>query len=133
SPDQNASLMLAAEPNMATLLEKLLNQAGIPARSAMGLYLEDARRHQSLTQMVEVYDGEEWVLFNPATGQQGGPENLLIWHRDNQSLLEVVGGRISRISFSLIYQPLPALELGRAQSTDSIVSIIRVQRLPIEH
>ncbi|MGB3611212.1 MAG: inactive transglutaminase family protein [Cellvibrio sp.] len=132
SPDQNASLMLAAEPNMATLLEKLLNQAGIPARSAMGLYLEDARRHQSLTQMVEVYDGEEWVLFNPATGQQGVPENLLIWHRDNQSLLDVVGGRNSRISFSMIYQTVPALELARAQSNDSIFSIIGVHRLPIE-
>lgn len=132
SPDQNASLMMAAEPNMATLLEKLLNQAGVPARSAMGLYLEDARRHQSLNQMVEVFVGDEWVLFNPETGQQGMPENLLIWHRGDQSLLDVVGGSRSRIGFSMIYQTVPALELARAQANDSIFSIIGVQRLPIE-
>jgi len=132
SPDQNASLMLTAEPNMATLLEKLLNQAGIPARSAMGLYLEDARRHQSLTQMVEVFDGYEWVVFNPLTGQEGLPDNLLIWHRGDQSLLDVIGGSRSRISFSMIYQTVPALELARAQSVDSVFSVIGVQRLPIE-
>lgn len=132
SPDQNASLMLAAEPNMATLLEKLLNQAGIPSRSIMGLYLEDARRHQPLTQMIEVFDGDEWVLFNPSTGQQGVPDNLLIWHRDNQSLLDVVGGSRSRIGFSMINQTVPALELARAQTNDSIFNVIGVQRLPIE-
>lgn len=132
SPDQNASLMLAAEPNTATLLEKLLNQAEIPARNAMGLYLEDARRHQSLTQMVEVFTGEEWVLFNPETGQEGVPENLLIWHHGDQSILDVVGGSRSRIGFSMIYQTVPALELAKAQTQDSIFTIIGVHRLPIE-
>jgi hypothetical protein len=132
SPDQNASLMLAGEPDKANLLEKLLRQAGIPARIALGLYLEDARRHQSLTRMVEVYDDGQWVLFNPSTGAQGLPDNLLLWHRGDSSLIDVIGGSRSRISFSMIYQTVPALELAGAQATDSIFSIIGVHRLPIE-
>lgn len=132
TPDQNASLMLAAEPDKAILLERLLNQAGIAARSALGLYLEDARRHQALTRMVEVYDAGKWVLFNPYTGVQGIPDNLLLWHRGNEALLDVIGGRNSRIGFSMIYQTVPALELARAQANDSIFSIVGVQRLPIE-
>lgn len=132
TPDQNASLMLAAEPDKAALLEKLLNHAGIPARSALGLYLEDARRHQSLTRMVEVYDAGKWILFNPYTGVQGVPDNLLLWHRGNEALLDVVGGSNSRIGFSMIYQTVPALELARSQANESIFSIIGVHRLPIE-
>lgn len=132
TPDQNAALMLAAVPDKATLLERLLNQAGIPARSALGLYLEDARRHQSLTRMVEVYDEGNWVLFNPYTGVQGVPDNLLLWHRGDAALLDVIGGSNSRIGFSMIYQTVPALELANAQATDSIFSVIGVQSLPIE-
>lgn len=133
SPDQNASLMLAGEPDKANLLEKLLRQAGIPARVALGLYLEDARRHQTLTRMVEVYDKGQWVLFNPSTGAQGLPENLLLWHRGDESLIDVIGGSRSRISFSMIYQTVPALDLaGGAHAAESIFSVIGVHRLPIE-
>lgn len=128
--DQNASLMLTVEPDKSVLLEKLLNQAGIPARRALGLYLEDARRHQPLTRMVEVYDEGEWVLFNPYTGAQGLPDNVLLWHRGDTALLDVIGGRNSRVGFSMIYQTVPALEL--AQANDSIFSIIGVHLLPIE-
>src|SRR5690606_12767699 len=124
--------MLTAESDKATLLEKLLNQAGIPARSALGLYLEDARRNQPLTRMVEVYDDGKWGLFNPYTGEQGVPDNLLLWHRGDAALLDVIGGRSSRIGFSMIYQTVPALELARAQTNDSIFAIIGVHSLPIE-
>src|SRR5690606_15923286 len=132
TPDQNASLLLAVESDKATLLEKLLNQAGIPARSALGLYLEDARRNQPLTRMVEVYDDGKWGLFNPYTGEQGVPDNLLLWHRGDAALLDVIGGRSSRIGFSMIYQTVPALELARGQTNDSIFAIIGVHSLPIE-
>src|SRR5690606_22244935 len=46
------------------------------------------------------------------------------------ALLDVIGGRNSRVGFSMIYQTVPALEL--AQANDSIFSIIGVQLLPIE-
>lgn len=132
TPDQNASLMLTAESDKATLIEKLLNQAGIPARTALGLYLEDARRNQPLTRMVEVYDDGKWTLFNPYTGVQGVPDNLLLWHRGDAALLDVIGGTRSRIGFSMIYQTVPALELARAQENDSVFAIIGVHSLPIE-
>lgn len=132
TPDQNASLMLTAESDKAVLLEKLLNQAGIPARGVLGLYLEDARRHQSLTRMVEIFERDEWVVFNAYTGVQGVPDNLLLWHRDDSALLDVVGGSRSRIGFSMIYQTVPALDVARIDTADNIFSIIGVHSLPIE-
>lgn len=129
--DQNAALLLA-QNDRSTLLEKLVNQADIPARPALGLYLEDARRHQSLTRLVQVYDGEQWVLFNPNTGEQGVPENLLLWHTGGESILDVSGGNRSRVSFSMIHQTVPALDLIKAQYKESAFSVVSIQHLPIE-
>lgn len=130
--DQNSALLLSAQTEKSALLEKLINQAGIPARPALGLYLEDARRHQSLTRLVQVYDGEEWVLFNPYTGEQGVPENLLLWHTGGESILDVAGGNRSRVRFSMIHQTVPALDLVKAQYKDSVFSVLSIQHLPIE-
>ncbi len=130
--DQNAALLLSAQTDRSALIEKLVNQAGIPARPALGLYLEDARRHQSLSRLVQVYDGKNWVLFNPSTGEQGVPENLLLWHTGGESILDVAGGNRSRVSFSMIHQTVPALDLIKAQFKESAFSVLSIQHLPIE-
>jgi hypothetical protein len=130
--EQNAALLLSAETDKSALLQKLLNQANIPARPALGLYLQDARRHQSLTRLVQVFDGEHWILFNPYTGEQGVPANLLLWHTGSDSILDVAGGSRSRVSFSMIHQTVPALDLVSAQNKDSLFNLISIQRLPIE-
>lgn len=114
---QNMSLLLAAEDSNAELLQKLLNYSGIPARIVNGLYLEDARRRQLLTPMVEVYNGDRWMLFDPETGVSGLPENFLLWHRTGISVLDVTGGVQSRVSFSIIRQTLPALLLIAGQES----------------
>lgn len=132
SSDQNASLLLEAVGSRSLLLERLLNQANIPARQVMGLFLEDARRRQTLTPMVEAYSGEEWVLFNPETGEQGVPDHLLLWHRGGESLIDVTGGSNSGVSFSMIRQSVPAEELAVAQFSNSAFALLGVQQLPIE-
>ena len=130
--DQNSALLRAEKMDQATLLMNLLDRAGIATRSVMGLYLEDARRRQSLTPMVEIYNGREWLLINPETGAVGVPPNLLLWHRGGVSVLDVTGGGNSRVAFSMIRQTVPAAELAQAKNSDSIFSRLGVQRLPIE-
>ncbi|WP_341503523.1 UUP1 family membrane protein [Gallaecimonas sp. GXIMD4217] len=130
-PGQNAALLLANH-SPAELLNKLVNQAGIPARVSLGLYLEDARRRQSLTPMVEIYADQRWLVFDPKSGQQGLPENLLLWHRGGESLLDVTGGSGSSVSFAIIKQTVPALQLARAQAEESGFSPFSLYRLPIE-
>lgn len=132
APDQNAALLLDDVPSRSLLLEQLLNQAGVPARIVAGLYLEDARRRQSLTPMVEAYADNRWLLFDARTGEQGVPDNLLLWHRGSDSLLDVVGGHNSRVSFAMIRQTVPALELAKAQFDDHPLAMFGVHRLPIE-
>lgn len=105
APSQNQSLLLnekSSEDYKTHLIINLLAMEGISARIVRGLYLEDGRRRQSLINFVEVYIGGQWLLFNQNTGVHGKPENFLIWQRGDQSLLDVVGGKNSQISFAII-------------------------------
>lgn len=130
--EQNTALLLSAQSDKSILLEKLVNQAGYSARPALGLYLEDARRHQNLTRLVQVFEDKQWILFNPYTGEQGVPENLLLWHTGGDSILDVAGGQRSRVSFAMIHQTVPALDLINEGNKDSLFSMLSIQHLPIE-
>ena len=132
TPDQNTALLLEQGPGSSELLRKLLNQAGVPTRLVMGLYLEDARRRQHLAPMVEIYTDKQWLVFNPKTGDSGIPGNLLLWHRGGKSLLDVTGGRQSRVSFSIVHQRVPALQLSQAQGSGSVLFSFGIHHLPVE-
>ncbi|WP_193483902.1 inactive transglutaminase family protein [Nitrincola tibetensis] len=130
-PGQNTGLLLANQ-SPVIVMDKLLNQAGIPARISMGLQLEDARRRQSLTPVIEIFAKDRWLVFDPSTGQQGLSEDILLWQRGSNSLLDVVGGVNSRVSFSMIEQTLPALELSQSQFAGQGFAWLGVHTLPIE-
>lgn len=54
--------------------------------------------------MNQVWDGSEWVLFNPKNATQAIDENILVWDESNVSLLDIVGGQNSQVHFSMIAQ-----------------------------
>lgn len=130
--DQNVALLLEHQPQRAYLLESLLNLANAPAHVVLGLNLEDARRRQSLQPYLEVLHENHWHVFNPSTGQHGTPDNFLLWHRGEDGLLDVMGGYNSNVSFSMIKQTIPALQLAQTQTSDSLFDLISIHRLPIE-
>jgi hypothetical protein len=129
---QNAALLLARSESQVALLSRLLSDAGIPAREVMALKLEDARRRQPLTSLLDVFDGERWLLLDPDQGIIDMPADLLLWHRGGRSVLDVTGGRNSRLSFSMIRQSVPAVTLIDSRSEDSLFADLGVHRLPIE-
>jgi len=129
---QNAALLRSGTVAQAELLMHLLDRADITTRLVMGLHLEDARRRRTLTPMVEIYTGEEWLLVNPESGEVGVPPNFVLWHRGGVSVLDVTGATNSRVHFSMIRQTVPAAQLARVKSSESLFSRLGVQRLPIE-
>ncbi|MBD3639486.1 MAG: inactive transglutaminase family protein [Marinobacter sp.] len=128
---QNTTL-LVAEENYLQLLVDMLNHAGIPARTADGLRLEDARRRQPLMPFLQIYNGDQWLTFDPQTAEQGVPENLLLWRQGSQSLLDVVGGDNSEVSFSMLRQTVPALQLATMQAESNGLGFLSFYELPIE-
>lgn len=131
APEQNAALLLAETP-IVVLLEKLLNDAQIPTRVGLGLFLEDGRRNQPLVPLLEVYARGRWICFDPRSGRQELPENFLLWSQDGRALLEVEGGRHSQVRFAMLRQSVSPLQLARASGTDSGLSLLGVHRLPVD-
>lgn len=128
--DQNAALLLDSE-SIEDLLIPLIETAGYSARLSEGLLLEDARRRQRLQTWLEVFDGQ-WYFFDPETGTQGLPENLLLWKRGGVSFLDVEGGRDSQLYFSMIRQSTSAISAARAQNEESGLALFSISQLPIE-
>ncbi len=130
-PGQNTSLLLSTG-SVERVLVRLLNQAGIPARLSMGLYLEDARRRQGLQPIVEVFADGAWLAFNPVTGEQGLPADVVLWRRGSDSLLDVMGGRRSQVSFSMISQTVSPDSVADVESGGLPLHFLGIQSLPIE-
>lgn len=130
--NQNAALLRTVVAEPARLLAQLLNLAGVAARVSEGLELEDARRRRPLTSLVEIPVDGEWRVFDPVSGRQGVPENLLLWYRGGESLLDVEGGRRSQVTFSMLRQSVPALQLSQDQYGESWLAAFGVSALPIE-
>lgn len=128
---QNTTLLVSGT-NHLDLLVRMLNHAGIPARTADGLKLEDARRRQGLTPFLQIYNGDEWLTFDPKSGEQGLPEDTLLWRQGAASLLDVVGGDDSSVSFSILRQTIPALQLAAIQSEENGFGFLSLYQLPVE-
>jgi hypothetical protein len=83
-------------------------QRGRPARVVHALSLEDGRRRQELVDYLQVFNSPtDYKLFNPQSGEQGQPANLLLWEYNSGALLDVTGGHNSRVTFSMIEQEQP--------------------------
>ncbi|MCF7982474.1 MAG: inactive transglutaminase family protein [Pseudomonadales bacterium] len=139
SPDleQSVRLLLGERNNerfKAQLAIDLLSLAEIPARIVRGLYLESGRRRQSLVSFIEVYESDQWQLFNPITGTSGIPENFVIWQRGGQSLLDVTGGSQSLVHFSMIENARASrdLALRYGENTKAPLIDFSIYSLPIE-
>jgi hypothetical protein len=115
---QNTTL-LVSDSNYLTLLVRMLNHAGIPARTVEGLALEDARRMQPLRPYLQIWNDEQWLTLNPRTAEQGLPDSVLLWRHQAGPVLDLVGGDDSRVSFSMLRQTIPALQLAQAESADN--------------
>lgn len=128
--NQSASLLLN-NLKKERAISKLLSLEGIHNKVVGALWLEDGRRRQSVQAMIEIWDQDKWVLFNPETGEQGKPENLLIWDDSNVSLLDVVGGKNSQILFSMIAQDIsPTQATAKKVVTDDLLNF-SIHSLPI--
>lgn len=128
---ENARLLLTRH-QPARLLVMLLNQAGVAAREVSALVLEDGRRRQSLTPWLQVYDGEDWILIDPASGRQGRPANVLLWNAGDGPVLQVEGGRGSSVSFAMLRQTQPASAALSGRAVDDTLLGFSIHSLPLE-
>ncbi len=135
-PDQNTNMLLGnleSRSDKVQLILDLLHIEGIHSRMVRGLQLQDGRRKQPIIDMVEVWNKDHWVLFNPDTAVAGTPENFFLWQRGGKSLLDVVGGTQSQVEFSMISQSIPTKKLALEEAASGISMVdFSIYSLPLE-
>jgi len=129
--DQNVALLLDRFA-LPALFSDLLALSNVPARRVEALILEEGRRRQSLVELVQVWQDGRWHLFNPLTGLITNTSDLLLWQTDTPSVLDVIGGKRSRISFAIISQSRPSLSLATSNAQGMDAPSLSLYSLPVE-
>lgn len=103
----------------------LLNMAGVPARVAYGVRLEEARGGQQPTRLVEYYDGAYWKVRDPDDPSSTlDPAKVFVWHRGDAALFEVTGGDASQLAFTVSRDFVRPAELANLRNSPLLVSTI---------
>ena len=135
SPDQDTLFLLDSyQEDALTVIMDVLAYRGIPAHQIRGIFLEDGRRRQTLSSLVEIYNGEGWAILDPSTGISGLPQNFFIWQRGEGTILNVVGGRNSSLEFALVSNSLPVKTVvGMGQRSEEVDLLdFSIYALPVE-
>ncbi len=113
---------------------RILQMAGIPAHRLRGIELQDGRRRQTLSAMLEVYADSNWLVFNPANGDTGLPNDFYIWHRGEEAILSVAGGENSSLQFALVENRVPLRTVvSMEQKSDQFALLdFSIYALPVE-
>lgn len=133
---QDANMLFQSAPGRspADLAVDLLSAAGIPVHMVRGVLLQNRGRNLPPAELIEIYDGSKWHLYDPVTAEAGLPDDFFIWQRGGHSLLDVVGGSGSRVRFSTISNDVPVKNLRPAQLAESGASLagLNIYSLPVD-
>ncbi|WP_413478032.1 inactive transglutaminase family protein [Vibrio hibernica] len=131
-PDnQNASLLLDDFAKVDAI-SKLLATSNIYSKTVGVVEMEDGRRRQSIIPMIEIWDGEAWTLFNSETNVQGVTDNMLIWDESNVSLLDVIGGKQSKVYFSMLSHDVSPNNATKQKIVADNLLNFSIHSLPLE-
>ncbi|MBA6411860.1 inactive transglutaminase family protein [Parahaliea sp. F7430] len=134
-PDPDAEFLMGSYSGTRdSLMLDVMSFAEIPAHLVRGVQLQDGRRRQQLSSLLEIYDGDRWLVFNPDTGSMGLPDDFYVWQRGPGAVLRVVGARDSRLEFALVNNRLPAKTVVsmEQQSENFALLDFSIYALPVE-
>ncbi|MEF1253534.1 inactive transglutaminase family protein [Vibrio sp. M260112] len=131
SESQNASLLLN-RMSKVDAVAKILAYAKVPSKVVGVIELEDGRRRQTIQHMNQVWNGKQWVLFNPNNANPAISDNILVWDESNVSLLDLVGGQNSQVHFSMIAQDITPSQATKDKVLADGLLNFSIHSLPLE-
>jgi hypothetical protein len=136
SNDDNVKLLLggdASTPNKAKVIELLLSIAHVPMERVHTIRLAaDVQQDPEL--WLRSFNGENWLYFNPESGEQGLPVDRLVWWVGDNSLIALEGGKQAQVSFSLDNSEINAIRLAKLtdENTDADFLEYTLYGLPLQ-
>lgn len=136
-PNENASLFLTdAETALerVRIAQTLLAGARIPTLQLHGIRLGEDTERAEIETLLGVFNGDDWLIFNPRTGRQGLPGDFFIWWTGDRPPVTVSGARLDDLQISTRQRVKSALELAqqRADLQQSRIAMISTLHLPVQ-
>ena len=134
--DDNVKLLLAGDPSTphkAKIVELLLSIAHVPVEKVHTLRLV-ADQPQTPELWLRSFNGNDWLYFNPETGEQGLPADRLLWWTGDENLITVDGGKKAMVTFSLNNSEMNAIRLAKLtdENTDANFLEYSLYGLPLQ-
>ena len=134
---ENISLVRSLESTeggLSGLLMKLLAVAHIPSRKVWTVALSESANDVNPMILIQTYNGDKWLTFDPLTGETEIPKNHLVWKVGNGSLYKIKNGEDAELKFSVTKSYIELLELARRKSENnkSIFSHFTLFSLPVQ-
>ncbi len=135
--DENVDLLLGPNPDtleIARTATTLLAAGLIPSRLVHGVLLTDQQRRAEIMPWLMVNDGTRWLYFNPRTGEQGLPDNFLLWWSGKDEIATVDGGTDLelRLSVSKSLTDPVTLAQRRSEARQGRLADLSLFSLPIQ-
>lgn len=135
--DENSNLFLSEVETRADrvrLVQTLLAGARIPTLQLHGIRLDQDQQAAQVETLLAVHDGDDWLVFNPFTGDEGLPDDFFIWWTGDRDMTSVRGASIVEAQISTRKQFKSALDLAteRARLLESRVGLISILQLPLQ-
>jgi len=136
-PDENMDLFLSEVSSLrdrVNLAQTLLAGARIPTLQLHGIRLDADAQRAKLEILLAVYNGDEWLVFDPVSAEEGLPADFFIWWTGNTELAKVKGAHITDLQITTRQRVKSSLELAqqRAELQESRISLISTLQLPIQ-
>ncbi|RON64838.1 inactive transglutaminase family protein [Pseudomonas fluorescens] len=134
--DDNVKLLLAGDPSTphkAKIVELLLAIAHVPVEKVHTIRLV-ADQPQTPELWLRSFNGNDWLYFNPETGEQGLPTDRLLWWTGDENLITVDGGKKANVTFSLNNSEMNAIRLAKLtdENTDANFLEYSLYGLPLQ-
>lgn len=103
--EPSISLVLPLKHTSKEFAEKIIQILAykrIPARIVRALKLEEGKKTEVPSIMLEAYLNDKWVLYDVNNAKIGLPKNWIVFQRGGVSLLDVRGGEDSKVMFSVL-------------------------------
>ena len=99
--------------DMFNVMKSFLALENIPVRMIRGVNLIEGKTFQRPDLLLEVYYNNEWRVYNLENGSVGMPNNFIVFQHGGNSLLDVEGGKDSKILFSVLKNKYNTLFLSK--------------------
>lgn len=135
-PSDNINLFLqdAKGPlGRAITAKLLLAGARVPARVLQTIPLPGAAQQVPVVPWLAVHNGDRWLYFDPATGEETMPQEQIIWSWDERPLLTVSGGTKETLEFRVSRSLESALSVAmqRGEASGSRMVQFSLLELPL--